>query len=129
MVVPSRRAKQLGCPVIKRGSETLVSCYEVPTGLVLLSSARCWGGVGWGRGLAGLASLAMPWRWGQVPGPGQAKGQSLAAGMVSLMGQALPAAAEGPTGSDLEFRLLLPCHAFVLSSSGLSWVPRDLESS
>ena len=126
MVVPSRKEKQLGCTVIKRGSETLVSCYEVQTGLVLLSSARCWGGVGEGSGRPGHALVLGP---GPGPRAGQAKGQSLAAGMVSLMGQALPAAAEGPTGSDLEFCLLLPCHAFVLSSSGVSWVHRDLESS
>ena len=101
-----------------------MSCYEVQMGLVLLSSARCWGGVGVGPGWPGHVLVLR-----LVTGPRQAEGQSVAAVMVSLMGQALPAAAEGPTGSDLEFCLLLPCHAFVLSSSGVSWVHRDLESS
>ena len=80
-------------------------------GLVLLSSARCWGGVG-----GGGVWLAQPvhWHCGLVMGPGQAEGLLFAAGMASLMGQALPAAAEGPIGSNLEFRLLLPSHAIFL---------------
>lgn len=109
-MILSGKEKQLGCMVIKRGSETLVSCYEVQMGLVLLSSARCWGGV-WGG-----ACLAQPVQWhcGLVMGPGQAEGPSFTAGMASLMARARPVAAEGPTGSNLEFPLLLPSHAIVL---------------
>lgn len=68
------------------------------------------GWVGEGSGWPGLSTG----HCGLVTGPGQAEGLSFAAGMASLMGQALPAAAEGPTGSNLQFRLLLPSHAIFL---------------
>ena len=85
-MVLSRKEKQLSCAVIKTGSETLVSCYEVQMELVLRSSARCWGGHGGGAWLA----PAVHWRCGLAMRPGQA------AALVPLRGQAPPAAAVAP---------------------------------
>lgn len=59
--------------VMEKGSETLVSCFEVQMGLVLLSSARCWAGV-YGP---------VHWHCSLVTGPGQAEGLLFAAGIVS----------------------------------------------
>ena len=87
-LVPSRKEKQLGCTVMKRGSGTSVSCCEVQMGLSCFQVPGV--GVGWGR-----RWLAWPvhWHCSLVTGPGQAAGLSLAAMTVSLMGQALPATA------------------------------------
>lgn len=85
-MVLSRKEKQLSCAVIKRGSETWVSRYEVQMELVLRSSARCWGEHGGGAWLA----RPVHWHCGLVMRPGQA------AALATLMGQALPAAAVAP---------------------------------
>lgn len=98
----SSKEKQLSCTVIKRGSETLVSCYEVQMGLVPCSSARCWSGVGGG------AWLAWPGHWHHslVTGPGQT------AVLVPLMGLALPVAAVAPLAPTQSLDFSLPIVLF-----------------
>lgn len=59
-MVLSRKRKAVELHGDKRGSETLVSCYEVQMGLVPSSSARCWGGDR-GRSLAGPSGQLAPW--------------------------------------------------------------------
>lgn len=113
-LVPSRKEKQLGCTVMKRGSGTSVSCCEVQMGLSCFQVPGV--GVGWGRR---WLAWALHWHCSLVTGPGQAAGLSLAAVTVSLMGQALPA-----TAQSFHFLPLM----LSSSTSGLSWLLKDLES-
>lgn len=122
--VLSWKEKQLGCTVIKRGSDTLVSCCEVQVGLCCFRVPGV--GVGWWRG-----RLARPVRWHCSPVTGSGRPRACR----SLPGwcPCWNSRASGPTGPHrpppapaLSFHFL-PL-TLLFSTSGLSWAPGDLES-